>query len=483
MSHKLGICIPYRNRKEHIERLIPHLSKYLTEKGIDHKFYVGHQVDDRLFNRGGMKNIAAHYAFEDGCDYVAWHDVDMLAEDKDGLICDYSYPEKTPTHIATRLSKYGYTLGYDQYFGGVVLFTKEQAYQTNGYSNDYWDWGQEDDDLFWRCHFENYSNSKTFKSYKNRPVINFNGDNTLVVIPTNDKLNKSLSSNHTISILFRAEQQPEKFPIWLVGDENNKFIEYPILRKHESLSWGLSFNNSRTVNMTVYDNKKNYYNNWGKKHENEWTWVTVSYNEETHEMYFYVNDELVTNMNGVKENKPYMIEGNLKRYDDDHPFILGYCSNHRTYFKGQISEVKIYDKFFDSIESVFENKKDLILHLDFQQGFLDKVNNVICEHLNTKLTFENFEVNENIIPIRKEGNFLCMGHEDEGFVNGKWKKGETTAKNEKRFVTEMQQRKIDYKQDGLKQILDVLDVDSVDESTYQNTMFINCKMKKDVSRV
>ena len=49
MSHKLGICIPYRNRKEHIESLIPHLSKELTNQGIDHTFYVGHQVDDKLF--------------------------------------------------------------------------------------------------------------------------------------------------------------------------------------------------------------------------------------------------------------------------------------------------------------------------------------------------------------------------------------------------------------------------------------------------
>ena len=48
-----------------------------------------------------------------------------------------------------------------------------------------------------------------------------------------------------------------------------------------------------------------------------------------------------------------------------------------------------------------------------------------------------------------------MHHKDEGFVDGNWKKGDTTARNEKRFVTEMQQRKIDYKQDGLNKILDV----------------------------
>lgn len=59
MSHKLGICIPYRNRKEHLDRLIPHLSKHLNERNIEHFFYVGHQIDDKLFNRGAMKNIRA----------------------------------------------------------------------------------------------------------------------------------------------------------------------------------------------------------------------------------------------------------------------------------------------------------------------------------------------------------------------------------------------------------------------------------------
>ena len=112
---KLGICIPYRNRKEHLERLVPHLSNYLNERGIEHKFYVGHQVDDNLFNRGMMKNIAAKYAFDDGCDYIAWHDVDMLSYTKHiESLPDYSYPETHPIHIATKLSKYQYGLGYDQ---------------------------------------------------------------------------------------------------------------------------------------------------------------------------------------------------------------------------------------------------------------------------------------------------------------------------------------------------------------------------------
>ena len=477
MSHKLGICIPYRNRKEHIENLIPYLSKYLNEKGINHAFYVGHQIDDRLFNRGAMKNIAAHYAFEDGCDYIAWHDVDMLALDKDGLICDYSYPDKSPIHIATRLSKYNYGLGYDQYFGGVVLFTKEQAYQTNGYSNDYWDWGQEDDDLFFRCHFEGYSNSNIFSEQKEN-VLNFNGVSSLAVIPTNKKTSKSLTGNHTIQILFKAEQQEEKVPIWLVGDENRKFIEYPILRKHESWTWGISFNNSRTVNMTIFDKNNQYHNNWAKKSEGEWTWVTASFNKKTKELYFFINNELVTNMNGIKENIPFTIGENLKSHDDTNPFVLGFCSNQKIYFKGQIAKFRILNKFFDTSESAFKNTKDVLLEMVLENNQIyDSINNIICEHLDVEMTNENINVVENIIPIRREGNFECMFHKDEGFVDGKWAKGETTARNEKRFVTEMQQRKINYKEDGLNKILDVLEIDNIDTKLYTNTTFINVRMK------
>ena len=145
---KLGVCVPYRNREEHMNVFVPHISKFLEERGIEHTIYLAHQNDEKLFNRGLMKNIAAKYAFDDGCDYIVWHDIDMVPEDDS---CDYSYPEENPQHIAVRISQSDYALKYYEYFGGAVLFTKEQVYKTNGYSNDYWDWGMENDDLFLRC--------------------------------------------------------------------------------------------------------------------------------------------------------------------------------------------------------------------------------------------------------------------------------------------------------------------------------------------
>ena len=51
----------------------------------------------------------------------------------------------------TELSSCDYDIPYDTYFGGVTLFPKEDFELINGYSNQYWGWGFEDDDLFWRC--------------------------------------------------------------------------------------------------------------------------------------------------------------------------------------------------------------------------------------------------------------------------------------------------------------------------------------------
>ena len=39
-------------------------------------------------------------------------------------------------------------------------------------------------------------------------------------------------------------QQEEKVPIWLVGDEDRRFCEYPILRR-PGYDYGLSYNNSK----------------------------------------------------------------------------------------------------------------------------------------------------------------------------------------------------------------------------------------------
>ena len=193
--------------------------------------------------RGAMKNVAAKHAFEDGCDYIVWHDIDMIPEQG----CDYSFPKENPIHIATNISQMDYKLKYEEYFGGAVLFSKEQVEATNGYSNDYWDWGMEDDDLFWRCYLEGYAND----SYMDYPTHEQNyfilmEKVPIYEIPNSDSLKKLTSRSHTISVLVKINKKIKKVPIWLVGDEDRRFCEYPIIRR-PGYDWGLSYNNSEFV--------------------------------------------------------------------------------------------------------------------------------------------------------------------------------------------------------------------------------------------
>jgi hypothetical protein len=141
----------------------------------------------------------------------------------------------------------------------------------------------------------------------------------------------------------------------------------------------------------------------------------------------------------------------------------------KTFYKGKISDVKIYDTYFSDINEMESNTENLVM--DFNDVNEKLINN------NVTFTNEDIEIIENIVPYRKQGMFYCLPHQDEGFINGKWAKGETTARNEKRFVTEMQQKKINYKEEGLNKITEVTEIVELDEKLYPNTMFINCKMK------
>ncbi len=43
-----------------------------------------------------------------------------------------------------------FSILYQRMFGGVTLFTPEEFRKINGYSDEYWGWGGEDDDMIGR---------------------------------------------------------------------------------------------------------------------------------------------------------------------------------------------------------------------------------------------------------------------------------------------------------------------------------------------
>ena len=93
-NKKLGVIVPYRNREEHLKVFLKKTTKYLNARKIDYEIIVVHQDDAKLFNRGMLLNIGFKIAESYECDYVIFHDVDMIP-----LIVDYSYSD-IPLHLA-----------------------------------------------------------------------------------------------------------------------------------------------------------------------------------------------------------------------------------------------------------------------------------------------------------------------------------------------------------------------------------------------
>jgi len=463
MAHKLGVCVPYRNREEHMNKFVPHISEFLTNRGIKHTVYLAHQCDEKLFNRGLMKNIAAKHAFEDGCDYIVWHDIDMVPEDDS---CDYSYPEENPQHIAVRISQSDYNLKYQEYFGGAVVFTKEQVDATNGYSNDYWDWGMEDDDLFWRCIQEGMVDRQNLSYGKTKRVGIFNGTNSCIKIPNqkDDKLRLSVGACHTVSVLVKADQQIEKAPIWLIGDSDRKFVEYPIIRK-PGFDWGISFNNSRAYTGMLWNSHREPIYQWVKRYENEWSWITMVVDSKRKKMHLYINGKESNARNGMGTQSPIRYEHDLKRYGSE-PFYIGHTPSvagfePNAFFKGELADIKIWNRALEGAEVELLHKQystnGLALHYNFddiENGYLIDQSELNDGFINN-VTFEDREIiiPDVILPHRKDGKFLCLPHQTEGLINvngiEQWAKGATTARNERRYVLQMQQGLIDYKQDGI----------------------------------
>lgn len=129
----MKIIIPYRNRESHLRRFVDHY------KGFD--ILVVEQANKKLFNRGKLFNVGFN---ETKDNQVCFHDVDLLAHH----LGHYSKPIKGAFHFSGLCEQFNYKVPYETCFGGVTAFDSDSFLKCNGFSNDFWGWGGEDDDLF-----------------------------------------------------------------------------------------------------------------------------------------------------------------------------------------------------------------------------------------------------------------------------------------------------------------------------------------------
>uniref|UniRef100_A0A6Q2YZG2 Beta-1,4-galactosyltransferase n=1 Tax=Esox lucius TaxID=8010 RepID=A0A6Q2YZG2_ESOLU len=142
---KVAVIIPFRYREEHLQFWLHYLHPILQRQQLDYGVYVIQQHGENTFNRAKLMNIGYNEALKEyDYDCFVFSDVDLIPMDDRNTYRCFSQPR----HLSVSMDKFGFRLPYNQYFGGVSSLSKEQFLKINGFPNNYWGWGGEDDDIF-----------------------------------------------------------------------------------------------------------------------------------------------------------------------------------------------------------------------------------------------------------------------------------------------------------------------------------------------
>lgn len=446
-KHKLGIIVPFRNRHEHLKIFLKQIEEYLY--GRDYVVIVVEQDDAKLFNRGMILNIGFTYAKKHKCDYVVFHDVDMLPID-----VDYSYSPR-PIHMATNFAfdKVGSKReSFKEYFGGVTMFPTELFEQIDGYSNKYWGWGFEDDDLFHRCKVHNIDLDEfTLKNVTtSEQVLKFNGVDSYVECENTIDFNMS----GTFLINFNVD----KFVLDHTKN-SDEFTAFSI----PGWDFAICYNSFSRFNFCAFDgNKKPHYINTEITPRHSVT-IAVVMDRIDNKFKMYMNGEFIGETESFKRLYPYRKE----KY-----FYLGVGNPNRedkpNYLNGTISSFCYYDEILnendilnltktqDLYTNQLTNKEPKIyFNMDNIRNYrlIDLSGNnhnnriINCEIIKQRI--DDFKTVK--IPHRRYGLFRSLTHEENGFGGEGWK-DQSTRWNQLRYHNEVLLNPELIKNDGISNL-------------------------------
>jgi hypothetical protein len=235
----------------------------------------------------------------------------------------------------------------------------------------------------------------------------------------------------------------------------------------------------------LWNNSREFLYLWAKRYEEQWTWVTLTVDDETKQISLYINGKKSDARFGTGLSSPLEYEGFLKRYGTE-AYYLGTTTSVgdnevNKWFKGDIAKVLMWDRCLDEDE-ILEFPNDAVLEYDFENrtdNILEDLsgNDNVGQIYNVEIKEEDIlKVHNTILPFRRDGKFECLPHQTEGLISvggiDKWAKGETTARNERRYILEMQQGKYNWKNDGMNSLeYELISVDDIGN----NSVIINCK--------
>ena len=137
---KIVFIVPYRDREQQYQFFSNQMRMVMSDvPETDYKIYYAHQMDQRGFNRGAMKNIGflaikALYPNDYKNITFVFNDVDTMPYTKNFL------------NYATQPGNIKHFYGFDYTLGGIVSIVGSDFEKLNGYPN-FWAWGFEDNQL------------------------------------------------------------------------------------------------------------------------------------------------------------------------------------------------------------------------------------------------------------------------------------------------------------------------------------------------
>jgi hypothetical protein len=448
---KLGIIVPYRKRPGHLRKFRESIESYLKDQ--DYELIVVEQSDDLPFNRGKLLNIGFQQAIRKQCDYVVFHDVDMLP-----INVDYSYSD-VPIHLANGFTNSDREI-FDTYFGGVTMFPIDLFKKVNGYSNEYWGWGFEDDDLLMRLTEQNIlTDSITYEVPKlNTSGLYLHGDQSYIECPNTIDLN----NDFTLHISFKPDE--------IIPEYDKDFDEYCVF---SIPGWDttIAYNSFNRYKFEYWDTQKNCHQITSKYSYPQYTNITISHDRSDRTLSMYQDGKLIEEQilrrSFLDTKKAWFYIGIADDRENDRKSFRGFVNEFGYWNKPlQLNEVQqIHTAQGFSLLNNYEqyNSSDnLKIYYDFKHIKLDenykydsgqvlnlKTNEYdsVCVNSIPK-TIQDIQSKTITIPARRNSLFEMIEHKSEGYFEGGWKT-KSTRLNQLRFYNEILNNETNLDSDGL----------------------------------
>lgn len=161
----LSFIIPYRNREQHLSKLLPRLKDVLS--GKKYEIIIAEQNNDDKFSLNSLYDIA--YKYTSG-DTIVFHDVDYYPSDNvvynttDNqpfypvgklVFLDENDNERSINDIPAGYRNFHNTVG--DHAGGVFVLPRNVFEKIGGFNPYYRGWGKDDDDTRARVRINGYS--------------------------------------------------------------------------------------------------------------------------------------------------------------------------------------------------------------------------------------------------------------------------------------------------------------------------------------